>query len=234
MTAMRLILLSILTAALASAQMTVIGEGAGGGGGPATPTAHATTHQNGGSDQMALAGLGVAWADVTSAPVIPAELADLSDVTAKSGTGTVVATVTGTLTPGNCLEIDVNVNIIAAGGPCPVPATSLLEFQYPMYTGETDPIILRAPLGKTGSIARIRCVADDGTVDLDATVGSAYSGAGASTVHTTITCSPTETNLTSFSGTSALAALDYIRITPSNETGAFDSAHLIVELEMVN
>lgn len=46
------------------------------------------------------------------------ELADLSDVSAKSGTGTVVVTTTGAQTSGDCVEIDASGNHIASGAAC--------------------------------------------------------------------------------------------------------------------
>jgi len=45
-------------------------------------------------------------------------VADLSDATAKSGTGTLLASTTGTQTSGRCVEIDANGNHIAAAAAC--------------------------------------------------------------------------------------------------------------------
>lgn len=78
------------------------------------PSAHASSHQNGGADEIATAtpganaipkaGAGGKFAAGWLQEVIA--LADLSDVSAKQGNGTLVATVCGSLIQGNALTTD--------------------------------------------------------------------------------------------------------------------------------
>lgn len=52
-------------------------------------------------------------------------ITDLTDVTAKSGNTTVVATAAGAFTPGDCLQIDASGNIVGTGSACSAaPATT--------------------------------------------------------------------------------------------------------------
>lgn len=64
---------------------------------------------------------GSAWVDATLA------ITDLSDVTAISGNTTTVATTSGTLTSGDCVEFDASGNLVAAGAACGSGGASALD-----------------------------------------------------------------------------------------------------------
>lgn len=102
---------------------------------------------------------------------------DLSDVTAVSGNTTTLATTSGTLTSGNCVEIDASGNLVDAGAACGGGGGSSGFADLTSGTNTTAAMVVGAgsslKIAGTGTIDASGIDADgDGTRELTCTPGS--------------------------------------------------------------